>query len=202
MSILQLPWVELAIATALIGSPAVSMSRDPDRAYRWGLVFTGGALAFSILAWLAFAAGVTSADALRIGVQSWLFGRRTFALDELNAPLVPAVALLHFLTATATARAHMRRFSLSWSLAAEAVRLAVFSCKEPWILIGLLSLSTIPPYVELWKRGRPTRVYLFHMAFFVGLLALGWSGVEYGGRLPSGAPWWAVTPLLAAVLVR
>ena len=65
---------------------------------------------------------------------------------------MPAVALLHFLTALATARTHMRRFSFSWSLAAEAIRLATFSCKEPWVLIGLLAVSTVPPYVELRNR--------------------------------------------------
>ena len=76
----------------------------------------------------------------------------------------------------------MRRFSFSWSLAAEAIRLATFSCKEPWVLIGLLAVSTVPPYVELANRGRPTRVYVLHMALFVGLLVLGWAAVEAGGR--------------------
>lgn len=202
MSILQLPWVELAVAAALIGSPSVSVSRDPERAYRWGLVFTGAALAFSVMAWLAFEAGVSLAESSRFSVQPWLFGRRVFALDALNAPLVPAVALLHFLTATATARAHRRRFSISWSLAAEAVGLAAFSCKDPWTLVGLLTLSTIPPYVELRNRARPTRVYVLHMALFVGLLVLGCSAVEFGGCPRSEAPWWGVAPLLAAVLVR
>ncbi len=54
--------------------------------------------------------------------------RSLLELDELNAPLVPAVALLHFLTALATPRTNMRRFSFSWSLATEAIRLAMFSC--------------------------------------------------------------------------
>ena len=39
------------------------------------------------------------------------------------APLVPAVAILHFLTALATARTMMRRFSFAWSLAEETLRL-------------------------------------------------------------------------------
>jgi NADH-quinone oxidoreductase subunit M len=202
MNLLQLPWIELAIAAALIGSPFISMLRDPDRAYRWGLVFTGASLAFSIMAWLVFDAGVSFAETPRFSVQPRLFGRRVFALDELNAPLVPAIALLHFLTAMATARSHMRRFSVSWSLAAEAISLAMFSCKDAWILISLLSLSTIPPYIELRNRLRPTRVYVLHMALFVGLLVLGWSAVELGGHPPSGAPWWAVMPFLAAILVR
>ena len=92
------------------------------------------------------------------------------------------MALIHFLTALATSRMKMRRFSFTWSLAAETIRLAMFSCKEPWVLIGLLAASTIPPYIELASRGRPTRVYVLHMALFVGLLVLGWTAVEIGGR--------------------
>jgi len=164
MNLPPIPWLELAVAVALFGSPVVSRLRDPDRAYRWCLVFTGMALAFAALAWLQYDAPTAGGDPRRWGVQPYLFGRPVFALDELNAPLIPAVALLHFLTALATARAHMRRFSFSWSLAAEALGLAAFSCKEPWVLIGLLAASTLPPYVELRNRRRPTRVYVLHMA--------------------------------------
>src|SRR5690348_13816987 len=42
---------------------------------------------------------------------------------------------------------------------------------------------------------------VLHMALFVGLLGLGWTAVEVGGR--SAAPGaWAMVPLLLAVLVR
>jgi NADH-quinone oxidoreductase subunit M len=199
MNLLSLPWLELAIAAALVGSPVVSRLRDPNRAHRWGLAFTGASFACTLLAWLAFHVGVPSAQFARWSAQHYLLGRRVFALDELNAPLVPAVGMLHFLTALATARTTMRRFSLSWSLAAEVIRLATFSCKEPWLLIALLAVSTVPPYVELRNRGRPTRVYVLHMALFVGLLVLGWAAVEPG---TGSRPWWATLPLLAAILVR
>jgi NADH-quinone oxidoreductase subunit M len=96
----------------------------------------------------------------------------------------------------------MRRFSFSWSLVAESIRLSNFSCTEPWIIIALLAISTIPPFVELVNRGRPTRLYVLHMALFVGLLVLGWGAVGLSGG-PSGiAPWWATVPLLLAILVR
>ena len=121
-------------------------------------------------------------------------------LDELSAPLVPAVALLHFLTALATARTKMRRFSFSWSLASESIRLAMFSCRASWLLIGLLTLCTVPPYFELRNRRRPTRVYVLHMALFVGLLVLGWAGVESAGSM--APPTWATVVLMAAILVR
>lgn len=139
-------WRELAIAAALIGSPIVSRLRDPNRAHRRGLAFTGLSFACATLAWLAFHLGIPPEQGERWGVQPALFGRQLFRLDELSAPLVPAVALLHFLTGLATARTHMRRFSFSWSLAAEAILLATFSCQDPRVLIGLLVASTRSPW--------------------------------------------------------
>jgi NADH-quinone oxidoreductase subunit M len=53
--------------------------------------------------------------------------------------------------------------------------------------------------VELLNRGQPTRVYLLHMALFVGLLALGWAFYPQGRPTQTA---WAAVPLLAAVLIR
>lgn len=201
MNILQLPWLDYALATSLVGCLWVSRQREPIRAYYWGLSFTGTALACTILAWLGFYLRVPLGAGLDLGLQQRLLGRQVFGLDELNAPLVPAIALIHFLTALATARVKMRRFSFTWSLAAEAMRLALLASKEPWVLIGLLAASTVPGYIELSSRGRPTRVFLIHMAAFLVLLVVGWAGVEAGGsRWPP--PTWAMVPLLLAILVR
>jgi NADH-quinone oxidoreductase subunit M len=201
MNILQVPWLDYSLLITLFGSLWVSRQREPGRAYYWGLAFTGTAMACTILAWLGFYLGIPLEGGLYMSPQYLVSGRQAFALDELNAPLVPAVALIHFLTALATPRMKMRRFSFTWSLAAETIRLAMFSCKEPWILIGLLAASTIPPYIELASRGRPTRVYVLHMALFVGLLVLGWSAVEIRGREATPTAW-ATIPLLLAILVR
>jgi NADH-quinone oxidoreductase subunit M len=201
MNPLQLPWLELAIVVTLVGSALISRIRQPARAYRWGVAFTGASLACSLLAWLSFYLGGQAAPSARYSIQPPLFGRQLFALDDLSAPLLPAVALLHMLIAVATARTHMRRFSFSWSLAAEAIGLATFATKEPWLLIGLLAASVVPPHVELVNRGRPTRLYILHMSLFVGLLVLGWAVVESQGT-SQPAPWWACLPLMAAVLVR
>jgi NADH-quinone oxidoreductase subunit M len=202
MNVLYFPWLEAAIGVALAGALCVSRLRDPDRAARWGLAFTGTAFVCTFLAWLAFYQRVP-AEALRLNsVQPYLFfGYQLLTLDTLSAPLVPMVALLHFLTALATARTKMRRFSNSWSLASEALRLALFSCNEPWGIIALLGVSALPPLLELVNRGRPVRVYLLHMALYLGLLVLGWALVEETGHHTDQTAWAAV-PLLAAVLVR
>jgi NADH-quinone oxidoreductase subunit M len=118
MNPLHLPWLDLAIAVTMIGFPCVSQMHNPDRIYRSSLAFTVTAFACTVLAWLAFYTGVPAELLGRFSVQPALFGRQIFVVDELNAPLLPTVALMHFLTALATARTFMRRYSFTWSMAA------------------------------------------------------------------------------------
>jgi NADH-quinone oxidoreductase subunit M len=203
MNVIPLPlfWLELSILVALAGAVCVSRLRDPLRAFRWGLAFTAAAFGCTLLTCLGFYLGRLNDVDAGWSLESHFLGRQLLGLDELNAPLVPVVGLLHFLTALATGRTKMRRFSLSWSLAYLAIRLAMFGCQVPWVLVGLLAVGTVPGYVELVNRGRPTRVYVLHMAAFVGLLVLGWAFVDpAGGHRAQTA--WATVPLLAAVLIR
>jgi NADH-quinone oxidoreductase subunit M len=193
MSFWDVPWLELAAVVPAAGALVVSRVRDPVRAFRCGLGFTAAALACAALAGVRFYAGRTAPPPPA--------GRPLFALDELTAPLVVLVALLHFLTALATGRTKMRRFSLAWSLAGEATRVAIFACQDPWALIGLLAAGAVPPFFELANRGRPTRVYVLHMGLSVGLLTLGWAFVDRAGG-PAGQTPWAAVPLLAGILVR
>jgi NADH-quinone oxidoreductase subunit M len=198
---LPLPWLELSILVALAGALCISPIRNPLRAWHWGLAYTGAAFACTLLASLGFYLGRVAGVDADWSVQAALFGRSLLTVDELNAPLLPLVGLLHFLTALATGRTKMRRFSLAWSLAAEALRLATFGCTEPWALVALLAVSTIPGYMELCNRHKPTRVYALHMAVFVALLVLGWAFTDPAGGLDS-QPTWAAVALLAAVLIR
>ncbi len=202
MNLLALPWLELAIGFAIVGAFVVARIHEPNRAYRWGMAFTGVSFASTLLAWLAFYLGTSPELLAHYSLQSWLYGRQIFAIDDLNAPLLPTVALLHVLTKLATARTHMRRFSFSWSLAAEAIGLATFSCLEPRPLVGLLALATIPPYVELVNRGRPVGVYVLHMALFVALLIVGWGAVDSAESILSARAQWGSLLLMAAILVR
>jgi NADH-quinone oxidoreductase subunit M len=201
MTLLELPWLDLTIASALVGAVWVSRVKSPNVAARLGLFFTGLAFACAFLAWLGFYLGVGPGATGRASLQSYLFGREVFFLDELSAPLVPAVALLHFLTALATTQTKVRRFSFSWSLASESIRLAMFSSPASWVLVGLLLLCSVPPYFELRIRHRPTRVYVLHMVLFAGLMVAGWAGAS--AHLQGGhAPTWAAVLLMLAILVR
>jgi NADH-quinone oxidoreductase subunit M len=201
MSPLPIPWLEAALLIALTGAVSISRLHNLNRAWRWGVAFTGAVFACTLLASLGFyLQGPTEADA-DWGLQQYLFGRLYLGLDELNAPLVPAVALLHFLTAVATARTKMRSFSLTWSLTAEAIHLAKFACKEPAILVVLLATGALLPLVELNNRRRPTRLYILHLLLFVGLLFIGWRLLGApGGAAPRTTA--ATIVLLAAVLIR
>jgi NADH-quinone oxidoreductase subunit M len=102
-----------------------------------------------------------------------VFHRDVFVVDELSAPLLPLAALLYLMTVLSTLRTKVSRFSFGWTLASQAILLATLSCRQPWVLIALLSAGTIPPWIELRSRGRSTRVYVLHMGLFVGLLVTG-----------------------------
>src|SRR4051794_25169139 len=118
MNSIPLPvlWLELSIGVVLAGALCVSAVRDPFRAWRLGLGFSSVALACTILACLGYYLGRLTDVDTQGSFHARFLGREFLAVDELSAPLVPLVGLLHFLTALATGRAKMRRFSLSWSL--------------------------------------------------------------------------------------
>lgn len=191
MNALALPWLEAGLLVPLVGALVVGRLSDPIATLRWGAILAAMTFACVALASAAHSVGQSS------DVQIRLFGVRMFALDELSAPLVPIVALLHLLIAVATAKNRLRRFSFPWLLASEGIALAIFSCSDPRLLIGLLVIGTLPPLAELWNRGRSVRVYALHMGLFIALLVLGWWLVEVDSR--SG---WGSGLLLIAVLVR
>jgi NADH-quinone oxidoreductase subunit M len=201
MSPLPIPWLEAAILIALAGAVSISRLHNLNRAWRWGVAFTGAVFACTLLASLGFYLQRPDETDASWNLQQYFLGRSYLGLDELNAPLVPAVALLHFLTAAATARTKMRSFSLTWSLTAEAIHLAKFACKEPAMLVALLAVGALLPLVELVNRRRPTRLYALHMILFVGLLLIGCRLLvsAEGDAVRTTA---ATIALLAAVLIR
>ena len=196
MTFAEIPWLELTIAIPLFGGIGVSFMRDRLSASRWCLGLTGVAFVFAVIVWLGVEAGFAPTGSLSRDLLSRALGRPVLAIDSLSAPLLPLVALLHFLTALATARIKSTRYSFTWLLLAEALWLATFACVHPWVLGCLLALSTFPPYLELLRCGRPTRVYILHMAVFLGLL---FAGLLLGGLAEPGT---VSALLMLAVLVR
>jgi NADH-quinone oxidoreductase subunit M len=201
MSELHLPWLELAVFVPLLGALAVSRVRNADVARRWALVLSGLTLLFAVGAWQDFVGtrGKEANDPWRLLAR--VAGRDYLVIDELNAPLLALTAFLYFLTVVATPRTKVRRSSFAWGLVSEAIMLATLACKEPWGIVALLAAGTVPPYLELRARRKPTRVFAFHMALFVCLLAGGWAAVEAEGR-QNPHTWLALVPLLVAVFIR
>jgi NADH-quinone oxidoreductase subunit M len=199
---MHFPWLEAAILIPLVGALWVRRFGDSERGRRWWLFFSGITFLLTLGTWLDFSLlhAVEADDRWRI---CELWGQQTpiFVIDHLSAPMLPWLSLLFFLTAVGTLQAKVRRFSFSWKLLSEGLALAIFSCKEPWILISLLAAGTVPPFLELRARGKPTRIFVLHMALYIGLLVMGEAFVdrEAGQQVHS---LWATLPLLIAVLVR
>ncbi len=202
MNVLSLPWLELTLLTPLAGAICAWWCRDGYASARCALVTTAAALMCSVLAWIGFQTGANPGGAASWELLPSLAGRRCFSLDELNAPLLVLVALIHFLTVLATARTKLVRMSFPWLLVAESLRLGCFAVIDyPWLLILIYAAATMPAYFELRRRGKPHRVYVLHMSLFVVLISLGWALLETGLALHLPA-WVPCIPLLIAVLVR
>jgi len=166
MNLLSLPWAELCVLLPFIGVVVVGFVRDPAIAGRWTLGFNAVVFICSVMPWVALQSGLASGP--------------FFAVDGLTAPLLPLVALLHLLTVLATARVKRNRMSFGGHLAGEGLWLGTFAAapSAPWLLVLFLIFGTLPPLIELWKRGKPIRVYALHMAAFTVLLATGWAAVK------------------------
>ncbi len=197
---MHFPWIELAIILPAIAAACVARMPEPDRVRRFSLTISALSLLCAVGAWMDFGFLHVFKAHDHWDMFASLTGRELLVIDELSAPLLPLVALLYFLTQLATTRGKARRFSFAWALFGQAISLATFSCIEPWAIIALLTLGTLPPFLELRSRRRSTRVYSLHMGLFVLLLVAGWTLVslnESGTLRTLG-----MVCLVAAVLIR
>ena len=201
MSELHLPWIEIAILVPLIGALSVMFVRDPEVAWKHTLVICSTAFACTVAAWLDFGQLKTFEAHDHWDLTSQWLGNNAVVIDELNAPLLPLTALLHVLVIVATLRTKMWRFPFAACLLSESILLATLSCRDPWGIILLVSLQTIPPLIELRSRGNNARVFAIHMALFVALLAGGWALIDAEGAIADHSIW-AIAMLITAVLIR
>ncbi len=193
------PWLELACWLPLLGALALSRVRRAEAARRAALALCGATLAATLLAWWNWQ--LRPQYAARWSLAACLGRPHFLQLDALSAPLLPLAALLFGLTALATPLTKVRRFSFARMLVSEALLLATLGCRHPWGVVVLLAAATMPPWLELRARKRPSRVYLIHMALFVVLLVGGWTGVTLSAAR-GHVPWWTWLPVLLAVAVR
>ncbi|MBX3413323.1 MAG: oxidoreductase [Pirellulales bacterium] len=198
---LHLPWLELTLVSLVIGSVWVNRLREPNKAMRLALIFSGFALLCTVGAWQDFGI-LEQFEAHDLGdFVADFAGNDIIVIDEFSAPLLPLAALLYFLTILSTSLTKLERFSFSRALAGEAILLTTLSCQHPWAVIALLAAGTLLPGWELIQRGRPIRVYALHMGVYIALLVAGQWLVD---RNAIEDPTWiaGVSLLMAAVLLR
>lgn len=198
---LHLPFLEMCILIPLLGAVCMLWVRNPATAQIQSIVFTSLAFLSSVGAWLdLYALKASEAHDLWDAFSSW-FGPDFPVIDELSAPLLPLAALLYLLTAVATLRTKVRRFSFGGNLLSLSILLATLSCREPWILAILLIAGTLPALWELRTRNKPLRVYVIHMALMAVLVI---AGVTMLTLREHDVRWqaWGTGLIALAILVR
>lgn len=171
---LYLPWLELAVAVLILGAVVVRGVRQPERARVFSLVALGTSLIFNLSAWVDFASMHALEAHDRWDLIHAVFGMDLLMVDEFSAPLLMLTSLLGFLTVLSTLRTKVQRVPFAGILLAQAMVQGIFSTKEPWLLILLLSGSILPPLADLIQRRKPTRVFALHMGLHIVLLIVGW----------------------------
>ncbi|MEQ1827265.1 MAG: proton-conducting transporter membrane subunit [Pirellula sp.] len=200
MNELHLPWLELCILIPALSSLWVGRILDAAQARSAALAVSAVTLVLALAGWIDFESLLTFEAHDHWDVVKSLLGREEFVIDKLNAPLLPMVALLFFLTMLATPRVKFGKYSFALGLLSLSSTLAVLSCKETWLLIALMSVNAIPVYFDLRTRKKPTRVFVIHIGLSMILMPLGaasyeWSTSEFGQG--SG-----IVMLVSAVLIR
>ncbi len=201
MGNLHFPWMEFAILLPLLGAIWLHWVTDREFARKCTMVFCTLTFFLALAEWIDFSTLGTFRAHDHWDLLALIFHREIFFVDELSAPLLPLGALVYLVTILSTLRTKIGRYSFSWMLFGESILLATLCCGASWMLVFLLIVATIPPYVEMRKRERCTKVYLLHMGLFAGLLLLGWAWLQWTGR-PGEVPLIAGTLLTAATLIR
>ncbi|WP_437227915.1 proton-conducting transporter membrane subunit [Planctomicrobium sp. SH661] len=196
----ELPWILLMVLCPALGAVWVHRCSPPERARRRTLICCGLTLLISLGAGARASLPGPSADHIR-ETFSTVDSGRIFAVDAVNAPLLPLVSLAFFLTALTTLRTKFRQFSFTRMLISQALLMATLSSQHRWAVVTLLAAGTIPPWLELRALKKPTRVYLVHMLLFVVLLISGQSLVDAGGEANS-LSLLGIALLIGAVLLR
>ncbi|MEZ6060996.1 MAG: proton-conducting transporter membrane subunit [Planctomycetaceae bacterium] len=201
MSELHLPWLELSVIIPLLGGLWVSQMVNRDRARTVSIAICTVTLLCAAGEWIDFSSLGQFEAHDHWNVPGNLFHTDIFVVDELSAPLLPLAAMLYAVTVMTTLRTKVNRFSFGWTLFSEAILLATLSCREPWVIVGLLSLATIPPWIEIRHRRQSSRFYCLHMGLFVVLLCAGQALVPADASA-ANPPLIAGCLLTAAALIR
>lgn len=177
---LHFAWMEISILFSLAGSLWLKFTKNRDIAYKRCLITCALVFLTAVGGWVDFIMLQAFEATDHLSLTQLLWNRNLFIADELSAPLLPLAALLYLLTVLSTLKTKGHRFSFSSTLFSEAILLATLSSRDPWVIICLLSVATIPPYLEIKTNRESPRVYVLHMGLFITLLVLGGVLSGYG----------------------
>ncbi|HCN77152.1 MAG TPA: oxidoreductase [Verrucomicrobiales bacterium] len=177
------PWLELTLLAPLLGAGVTAFIKTPAAAARWAIGFilavSAGALGTAVEFLTADAAAVSS--------------HGTFKADEIAAPMLPVLAVLHLLTLLGTSKSRMTPSFCARLLLSAFATMAAVTSQSGSVLIALMIAAALLPVWDLKSRGRRARGFLFYVVPFIGLLLIGWTFSD-GAR-----PVWAVGLLLLAL---
>lgn len=198
---LHFPWLETGILVPALGALLLAGVKDGARA-RWLASWIAAlTLVLTVGEWIDFVQlHQFAAHDRGDWIARWV-GAGVVVVDELSAPLLPLVALLHLVVVLSTPLSKAQRFSFPMALACESLMLATFSCQASWLLVLVLVGGTIPPWLELRRRGRSGRVFLSHMGLYAAMLVAGWA-LQSGQAADSPLRAWGGVLLAAACLLR
>lgn len=186
MTFRPFPWLEIALLLPILGAIAVSFVRTAALAARWAMGFVLATLIGATAAALSFASSSAGAN-LQSG---------TFRVDDLSAPMLPVLTLLHLLTLLGTAKSRVSPLFCVRLLLATGITLSALTCRGGSMLVALLALGVLLPVWDLKSRGERSRGYWTYMVLFIGLLLTGWNKIE------ASAPEWTAGLLVLALLLR
>ncbi|MDX1930353.1 MAG: proton-conducting transporter membrane subunit [Pirellulaceae bacterium] len=198
---LHFPWLESAIVTPLLGAIIAYFIRDGLKARMCAIMVATLTFAFAIGEFIDFSLLASFEAHDHWDLVTFFFNQDIFVIDELSAPLLPLATVVYLVAILATLRTKIQRFSFPLTLLSESILIATFSCRASWVLVALLSLATVPPWLELRARNRCTRVFTLHMGLFILLLSLGY-GLLHFRSSPKEPALLAGALLTAATLLR
>ncbi len=157
----------------LLGAAVAAWFKDAEKTRLIAILFSGLALGLAFGAWQDFNTLKVFEAHDRWDIVAPILGPDAIVLDELNAPLLTLTALIFFLTPLATLRTKLKRFPFRMNLVSEFLMLAALACRNPWGIIVLMGLQTLPLVWEIRSRGKSARGFMIHMAISIALFVIG-----------------------------
>lgn len=177
------PWLELTLLLPLIGAAQVGFIKTPTLAARWCAIYVAVTLACAAAAAITFALAPTGASFLGV-----------FTVDNIAAPMLPVLSMLHLLVILGTAKARVSSNFCVRVLLSASFTMAAVTSQSGTLLVSIMVLVALLPVWDMKSRGQRTRGFQFYMVPFIAMLLLGWAFVDNGN-----SPVWSLGLLVLAL---